>query len=129
MTHDGLGLETIRIDVTKMGKKLRGSERVYQPDMLPHEIADLTLSLFEAIDERNEFQVESVERFRIAGLDGFKAEASFKAETGLCKRLRIYGVEVEGYLCEFRYVAADKVYFTKYLPDFERMVASARIRR
>lgn len=129
MTCDGLGLDAIGIHVTRMGKKLPDTQRVYRADMLPHELAELTLSLIEARDETNEFHVDNIELSDIAEHDGYRADVVFKDENGLRKRLRIYGAGIEGYLCEFRYEAADEVYFDKYVDIFENLASSATIRK
>ena len=52
ITRDGLRLETICISVVRAGKEIKNTERRYQPSMQPHEIAELSLSLLEARDER-----------------------------------------------------------------------------
>ncbi|MCH8251341.1 MAG: hypothetical protein IID36_02695 [Planctomycetes bacterium] len=127
ITRDGLQLERIRIRVVRIGKKLGSSRRAYRSDMLPHEIAQLTLGLIEARSETKGFKVHDIELAEVVGRDGYKVDATFRTRRGLRKRLRIYGAAVNGYVCEFHFLAADPVYFEKYAPDFEAMVASARI--
>jgi len=127
MTRDGLGLETIEIYIDKVGKKLEGTERTYRADMLPHEIAELSLNLIESLDETNDFQVNGIELATIAGRDAYRADASFKTEGGLRKRLRMYGARIEDHVCEFQYVAEDEVYYDKYIKVFEDMISSVTI--
>lgn len=127
LTRDGLRLESISISMTKAGKKIPGTERVYQTQMLPHEIAELSLGLFEGRDDTKNFSIEKIELATVAGKDAYKADAIYIDAQGLPLRLRAYGVVIADYICEFRYVAARPIYFEKYLPVFERIVASASV--
>lgn len=126
ITRDGLRLEKISIRMVKMGKKLPGTDRRYQPDMLPHEIAELSLGLIESSDKTSNFQVERIELARVAEHDGYKASALFTDKGGLRKHLYLYGAAIRGHVCEFRYEAAATVYFDKYVDTFEHLVTSAR---
>lgn len=126
MTRDGLRLEMISLQVIRMGKQLAGTDRVYQPDMLPYEVAELSLRLWEDLDETKNFEIERIESVKLAGHDGYKADALFTDTTGLRKRLRVYGAPIGDYVCEFSYEAAQEVYFDKYGDVFEQLVASAR---
>ncbi len=128
MTRDGLRLEFIAINVTKAGQKLQGTDRVYRADMLPYEVAELAMGVLEASDITKNFDVERIQKTQALGQPGFKAEATFTDALGLRKRLRSYGTIVGDYVCEFRYIAAESVYFDRYLETFERTVASARLR-
>ncbi len=126
LTRDGLRLECISILVTKCGAKLPGTQRVYRADMLPHELAELSLGLIESSEATKNFQIERVELVPIAGRDGFQADAIFVDEGGLPKRLRVVGFAIGQYVCELRYSAAATAYFEKYEPAFQAVVASIR---
>ena len=95
----------------------------------PHEIAELSLGLIEARDGTKNFKVERIELANLAGHEGYRAEARFFDAQGLPKRLHAYGVMIGEYVCEFRYVGAEKVYFERYLPVFEEIIASLRVAR
>lgn len=127
ITRDGLRLEAISVRVVKMGKKLPGTERVYRSDMLPHEIAQLSLGLLESSDGAKNAKVEKVELAKVAGRNGYKAAAVYTDKEGLRKRLCLYGVVIGDSVCEFRYNAAEKAFYGKYLSAFEQMVASAKV--
>jgi len=127
ITKDGFRLETISIRVTKLGKKLPATKRVYRADMLPHEIAQLSLGLMESSDEAKDFQVQEIQLAKVAGHNGYKACASFVDKQGLRKRLCLYGAVIGDSLCELRYTAAEHVYYERYLPAFEQMVVSAKV--
>jgi len=124
-TRDGLRLEAIWISVKRMGKKLEGTRRLYQPSMLPHEIAELTLGLLEARDDTKNFQTEQIELKEVVGVEGYEARARFVDAGGLPKRLLLRGAALHGYVCEFGYVAAETAYYERYLPAYEEIVSSA----
>jgi uncharacterized protein YerC len=128
MTRDGLRLEAIVIKLTRVNDKIEGTERVYQANMLPQELADLSFGLIKAQEGVKNASLERVERAVVAGQDGYKADATYVDGSGLPVRLRMYGAVVNGYVCEFSYNAADPVYFSKYEKDFESLVASAKVK-
>lgn len=127
LTRNGLQLERISVVVTKCGKELTGTARVYRVGMLPNEIAELSLGLIESSEVTRNFKIESVDLVRIAGRDGYQAEAVYVDKTGLPKRLRIVGFGIGNYVCELRYSAADAAYFEKYEPAFDAVVTSVRV--
>jgi hypothetical protein len=129
ITKDGLQLEAIRVSMTRAGKRLEGTERRYQRGMLPHEVADLSLALIKAREDTNDFQIESMDFATIAGHEGFHAKASYLDETGLKKRLWLFGSMIDGYACQLHFVAAEPIYFDKYLPVFQQLVSSAVVKR
>ena len=128
ITRDGLRLERIDVVVTPMGKKLAGTTRAYRPAMLPHEIAELSLGLIEAAESTKNFEVEDIRLDSVAGYEGYRAEAVFVDQQGLAKRLRLHGAVIGEHVCEFRYVAAQQVYYDRYAPAFDALVASARVK-
>ena len=127
LTRDGLRLENIEIQLHRVGKKLEGTDRVYNKQMLPLEIADLSLGLIEASDNTKNFDVTDLSLVQIASAQGFRAEGTFVDAAGLEKKMRMYGVLIGEYVIEFTFVAAMTVYFDKYSDEFERAVASARV--
>lgn len=129
ITRDGLALENIKISVTRTGKKLKGIERRYDPSMQPHDIAELSLALLDALDETNDFKVEKVESALVAAHDGYHATATYVDDQGLAKRLQLYGAMIGDCVCEFSYVATEPVYYEKYWPVFEKVLASATVKR
>jgi hypothetical protein len=127
MTRDGLRLESITISVTRAGKELAGTDRVYQAKMLPHEAAELSLGLIETREDTKHFSVDKIELATVAGHEGYRADATYVDSQGLPKRLWMYGALITDHLCEFSYTGAESVYFERYLPVFKELVASARV--
>ncbi len=127
MTRDGLRLEKMIIRVTQMGKKVKGTERVYREDMLPPEIAELTLGMARQKQEYVNLEVGQIELARVAGREAYKATAVYTDGAGLHKRLCIYGVPINGHVCEFGYEAASDEYYDRYWPVFERLVGSVKV--
>jgi len=127
MTKNGLQLETIEISLRKIGKKLSGTERVFQGSMLPLEIAELSLGLIEASDATKNFKIEEIKLAHIGGQDGYEAVAHYYDTSGLKKRLLIYGMRIDDYICEFTFSAAQEVYYQKYLDVFTKLIDSVTI--
>ena len=125
LTSDGLRLESISISLHRMGKKLPGTERTYRKEMLPAEVAELSLGLLESGGYAKNLRVERIGPVTVAGRDGYRADALFVDGGGLTKRMRLYGTVLGEYVCEMRFEGAETVYYTKHLPAFEVMVASA----
>ncbi len=125
VTRDGLRLESISVLVTKVGEKLQGTDRVYRANMSPYEIAELAMGVLETAEETKNFDVKRIGAAQVLGQHGFRVEATFTDQHGLLKRLRSHGTLVRDHVCEFRYIAAESVYYERYLGDFDRLVASA----
>ena len=126
ITRDGLRLEKITIRTTRVGKKIEGIDRVYDANMMPHEVADLSIGLMKAKPDMKSFEVEKIDTARMAGQDGYKVDARYIDEGGLCKRLRLYGAVMGKYVCEFLYEAAEPDYFHRYEDAFENTVSSVK---
>ena len=126
ITRDGLRLEAITISVTKVGEKIKGTERSYRANMLPNEVAELSLGVIEARDVTKNFEVKAIEPAKLAGHDGYQASAAFTDPLGLRKRLLLHGAVINGYVVEMMYEAAERVYFDKYVDAYRKVVSSAR---
>ena len=128
ITRDGLRLEKITIKTTKVGKKIEGIERVYLPNMLPHEVADLSIGLIKAQPDVKSFEVHKVNAIQLAGQDGYRVDAVYIDEGGLVKRIRMDGAIVGKYVYELIYEAVDQVYFQKYESIYQNIVSSVKIK-
>jgi len=129
ITRDGLRLDAVTIATTRTGKDIPGTDRVYQSNMLPHEVAELSLGLIEARDDTKNFTVDKIELASVAEHEGYQADARYVDARGLPQRLRIYGTVIADHICEFRYTGAESVYFERYLSEFEETVSSAKVVR
>ena len=128
ITKDGLRLERITVRTNKVGSELEDTERVYRADMLPQEVAELTLELIDAQEGYENMQVERIDLGDVAGQEAYKAEAAFTDDQGLAKRLSIHGTIISDHVVEFVYEAARNVYFDKYVATYEAMVQSTKVR-
>jgi hypothetical protein len=79
----------------------------------------------QAREETKNFRLEKIESARLAGADGFRAEARYFDARGLPKRLRGCGAQLGDYVCEFWFDAEASTYFKRYEDAFESCVASA----
>lgn len=127
LTRDGLLLEQISIRLSKIGKKLARTKRVYTSGMLAHEIAELSLGVLDGRDDTKNFETEGIDLAKLAGHDGYVADARYATPSGLPMRLRLYGAMIGDYVCELEYAAANDVYYARYLTVFESLVAAAAI--
>lgn len=127
LTRDGLLLEQISIRLSRIGKKLPRTKRVYTSGMLAHEIAELSLGVLDAHEDTKNFKIEEIALATLAGLDGYVANARYATPDGLPMRLRLYGAMIGDYVCEIEYAAADDVYYDRYLPVFETLVSEAAV--
>lgn len=129
ITRDGLRLERVTISATRCGKKIAGTEKVISPGLLPIELAEISMGLLQSQETVKNLNTQNIELANVAGQPGYRIDAVFVDEHGLPMRMRSYGAIIVDGACEFRLIAAEPVYFEKYLPALEELVASARIGR
>ena len=129
ITRDGMRLEKITILVTRFGKELPGTKRVYNADMLPHEAADLFIELAKAQNDTHNFEVGKIDLTPVANQDGFRIDAAYVDEQGLHKKIRTYGVVTDTHVCNLVFDAANPTYFKRYEDVFKSIVDSARFVR
>jgi hypothetical protein len=125
-TRDGVPLENITVRATPVGKKLQNSERMYRADMLPQEVAELTMGLLQTEDNLNALKCEQIELVQLAGQDAYKANYTYTDQNGLKKRGCLLGTILDGHVIEVGFDAADEVYYDRYVADFENVVNSIR---
>ncbi|TWT45843.1 hypothetical protein RAS1_22780 [Phycisphaerae bacterium RAS1] len=125
ITRDGLNLARIELVATPVERQTRGLQP-FRRGAAPPELADAVLRRFGATSHLAGFHVESVGPARLAGADGFVADAICTAPTGLRQRARLYAVEMNDCVVELRLVAAAQVYFERHAAAFEAVVASLR---
>lgn len=129
LTRDGLQLEVIAISSIRVGDKIKNTERRYQAGMLPYEIAELSLAILKTRDDVNDLKIEKIELATVAGREGYGATAGFVDALGLAKKLWLFGAMIDGYVCEFCFIAEESVYFEKYRGAFERLVQSSQTQK
>jgi hypothetical protein len=127
LTRDGLELERITIAVHQLDEPLPGTRRAIHADMSPHEIAELLLGLAGHREETKHFVIRRIGLTRVCGREAFRAEADYVTPAGLPARMIAVGFVAGDWVFDLRFIAAAHVYFEKYAPVFDRMLASARV--
>jgi len=126
-TRDGEELQSLLVerfhvddDLTKTRKKLRRG-------MLPQELAEIILDNARSNEELLDFKVLANKPASFAGTEGFRMLYSYKNGDGLRYRNLYYGCLRGEWFYGVRYTAADRHYFDRDLPAFEKAVKSLSV--
>lgn len=128
VTRDGPALNYIVVNRQPHDKKLPHTKRETRADMLPHEIAELTLAEWKSAESTANLEVISNAPVMLGGRPAVRVHVRYKNERGLpIERVMVALVDTKGRL-SIQYEAPAIVYFQRGLADFEAMVASVRFR-
>ncbi len=128
VTRDGPALNYIVVNRQPHDKKLPHTKRETRADMLPHEIAELTLAEWKSAESTANLEVISNAPVMLGGRPAVRVHVRFKNDRGLpIERVMVALVDTKGRL-SIQYEAPAIVYFQRGLADFEAMVASVRFR-
>ncbi|MEA3054353.1 MAG: hypothetical protein QOG72_3256 [Sphingomonadales bacterium] len=101
----------------------------FRSDMSPPEIGSMIESFYRVRAGASEFNVTGLSPRDFAGRPGFQFDYDYLGGDEVWRRGRAVGAIVEGRLYLALLDAARAHYFGAALPEFERIVESARIRR
>jgi hypothetical protein len=101
----------------------------FRSDMSPPEIGSMIESFYRVRAGASEFNVTGMQPRNFAGSPGFQFDYDYLGGDEVWRRGRAVGTVVEGRLYLALLDAARAHYFPAALPEFERIVESARIRR
>lgn len=101
----------------------------FRSDMSPPEIGGMIESFYRVRAGASQFNVTGMQPRAFAGSPGFQFDYDYLGGDEVWRRGRAVGAIVEGRLYLALLDAARAHYFGAALPEFERIVASARIRR
>jgi hypothetical protein len=126
-SRDGFPLNMIRIERAPLKKAFPLTKKEASESALPSELAELTVAEIRASEsEMTAITVVGNEPASISGRDGFRVEVSWRNLRGLEIRAVVYGFADTSGFYALIYRAPKLHYFNKYLPEFERTVASFR---
>ncbi len=128
ITRDGLAVQSIELIHRPHEQGFPALERVSAPDMLPSELAELTLAELRAGSPGTSLEVLENRPARVAGRPGFVVGVSFRTARGLEYRRRSYGVADTKGIYTLSFQAPRLHFYAAYRPVFEATVASFRIR-
>jgi hypothetical protein len=127
ITRDGPALNTIVVSRQPHDVKLPHTKRITRADMLPHELAELTLAEWKSTEATANLEVLANTPATLGGQPAVRVHIRYKNERGLpIERVLIGMVDAKGRL-SLQYEAPAIVYFQRNLADFEAMAASVRL--
>jgi hypothetical protein len=101
---------------------------VFRSNMTPPEIAAMLESLYRVRGGTVDFRTLSIQPRAFLGTNGFQFEYEHLDDDELGRKGRVVGAVVNGRLYMILMDAARSHYYATILPDFEAIVASARLR-
>jgi hypothetical protein len=101
----------------------------FRSDMTPPEIAAMLESLYRVRGGAVEFHTLSLQPRPFLGANGFQLDYEHLDGDELWRKGRAVGAVIDGHLYLILFDAARSHYYGTNLPDFESIVASARLRR
>jgi hypothetical protein len=125
VTRDGFGLQRIMIMRTLEKKAFPKIKKEADPALLPSELAALQIAELKAGGEQAAALtvVQNVPA-EVGGETGYRLQIEAKNEEGLVFENVYCGVLHKGYYYLVSFHAPRLYYYSKYLPDFERTLAS-----
>jgi hypothetical protein len=102
---------------------------VFRADMTPPEIAAMLESLYRVRGDAVDFRTLSIEPRQFLGTNGFQFDYEHLDSDELWRKGRAVGAVIDGQLYLILFDAARSHYYDAGLPDFEAVVASARLNR
>jgi hypothetical protein len=99
----------------------------FRKTMTANEVMDLFEASFSAESKTTVLESRNLRPVSFGGTEGFRFEASYTGANEVESEMAIAGAISGGKLYLLVYRGARLHYFPKYLPDFERIVASARL--
>jgi hypothetical protein len=100
----------------------------FRSDMTPPEIAAMLESLYRVRGGTVEFRTLGLQPRQFAGYPGFQLDYEHLDTDELWRKGRVVGAVIGGRLYLILFDAARSHYYENALPDFEAVVASARLR-
>jgi hypothetical protein len=101
----------------------------FRADMTPPEIAAMLESLYRVRGGAVDFRTLSIKPRQFLGQNGFQFDYEHLDDDELWRKGRVVGAVIGGQLYLIMFDAARSHYYAAALPDFEAIVASARLNR
>jgi hypothetical protein len=130
ITRDGIPLQRISVTSGPIGKPLGlgGGKRVVQAGMSPLELAELAVDDMRTAEGVTDVRMIESAPAALSGRGGFRVVTAYRSESGLPRRIALYGVVDGERFYKLSYLAPERVYFARDLPVFEELVRSFRLR-
>ncbi|MGA1839016.1 MAG: hypothetical protein ACMUIU_00175 [bacterium] len=124
ITRDGPGIQIILIEKYSHQNAFPAIGKRSSEDMLPSELAELTISEMKATSDMSNIVVLENKPTTIGGRPGFRIHAQFKNERGLRYELILYGFTNKIGFYTLYYRAPSLHYFPRDIEVFENIVKS-----
>jgi hypothetical protein len=127
LSKDGPYLDYILIQSKPLYQGFRFTNQKLNPDMLPHETAQLITDNMRSDPLIRRFRLLDSKPAMVDGHEGFKLVYSYQDTYGVDIKSVYYGVILPDLFFNLRYSAPQRHYFEKELPAFNEVVDSLRL--
>ena len=127
LTKDGPYLQYILVQARPLKRPFRYTGQTVTAHMLPSDAAQVILDEIGSDPSVSGIQLHENAPALIDNHEGFKIVFSYYNSEGLKLRTLYYGCIHAGHLFSLRFTAAQRHYFEKDRPDFDRMLASFKL--
>jgi hypothetical protein len=127
LSKDGPYLEYILIQSRSLERGFRFTKQKLNPDMLPHEAAQLIAGNMRGDPMVRQLRFLASEPAMVGGHAGFRLIYSYQDPYGVTIKTIYYGVVLPNLFFNLRYTAAQRYYFDKELPAFNDLFESLRL--
>jgi hypothetical protein len=127
-TYHGLELESIHVRRWDRKVEVKGTGRNLEGDLLPFEIAEISLDSRRLDEGVGGLEVLSNAPYVVDGRECYEIDYRFRGETGLRIRTVEVGCAVDEWMYRFEYRAAEQHYFDARRAEFQALVESARFK-
>jgi hypothetical protein len=127
ITKDGIGLNTIIVIRQTVEAKAEGSQKIFEKNMSPQELAEVEISYLEADKELLKLQCLRNELAHVDGRDSAFLEYKYVTADGLEVKGQSYTFLDGRQVYRVKYEAPQQYYFERYYGNFERFIKTFRI--
>ena len=128
LSRNGLNLDYIDIIEFSAVSAFPSIERPARKDLLPSELAELFIAEQKITLGIDQVEVMHSQPVVIEGRDGFMVQLQFKNRAGLELQQKTYGFATTGHYYAFNFRAPSLHYFDNSVSEFERLIASVRLK-
>lgn len=128
LTRHDPSLEAISVECRDIHDGFPATRLKLGAAMKPHEMAEIILSDIRGGMNVENLQVQQMDVVSICGIDAFKAVFACRSNHIDCKGV-VYGFLQDSRYYELSFSAPERHYFDKYLPCFQGVLESFRLRK
>lgn len=126
ITKDGILIQSIQLDYLEGDKIFPKSKQSFVKGTPAQDLAQRVVGELRQAPGMSGLEVKQVEPAMVAGRAGFRALTEWKNERGATYQRIVAGAEVDGGLLLVQYQALKRFFFSRDLPEFERVLLSVK---